>query len=211
MPKDCEEWGIFLHQKNKVYTDFLEIRDEIAAETDRLTGENKGISTDPIVLKIFSPNVVTLTLVDLPGITKVPVGDQPLDIEQQIRDMILTYITNPNSIILAVTSGNTDFSTSEAVKMARDVDPEGRRTLAVCSKLDLLDHGTDAYDVLCGRVIPVKLGIIGVINRSQLDIKNKKEIEQAIKDEATFLQKNYPSIASRNGTPYLAKTLNRVR
>lgn len=210
LPKDCEEWGIFLHQKNKVYTDFLEIRDEIAAETDRLTGENKGISTDPIVLKIFSPNVVTLTLVDLPGITKVPVGDQPLDIEQQIRDMILTYITNPNSIILAVTSGNTDFSTSEAVKMARDVDPEGRRTLAVCSKLDLLDHGTDAYDVLCGRVIPVKLGIIGVINRSQLDIKNKKEIEQAIKDEATFLQKNYPSIASRNGTPYLAKTLNRL-
>jgi dynamin 1-like protein len=37
-----------------------------------------------------------------------------------------------------------------------------------------MDHGTDAYDVLCGRVIPVKLGIIGVINRSQLDIKNKK-------------------------------------
>lgn len=73
-----------------------------------------------------------------------------------------------------------------------------------------MDHGTDAYDVLCGRVIPVKLGIIGVINRSQLDIKNKKEIEQAIKDEATFLQKNYPSIASRNGTTYLAKTLNRV-
>jgi dynamin 1-like protein len=210
LPKDCEEWGVFLHQKNKVYTDFLEIRDEIAAETDRLTGENKGISHEPIVLKIFSPRVVTLTLVDLPGITKVPVGDQPVDIEQQIRDMIMAYITNPNSIILAVTSGNTDFSTSEAVKLARDVDPEGRRTLAVCSKLDLLDHGTDAYDVLCGRVIPVKLGIIGVINRSQLDIKNKKEIEQAIKDEATFLQKNYPSIASRNGTPYLAKTLNRV-
>lgn len=153
---------------------------------------------------------MTLTLVDLPGLTKVPVGDQPVDIEQQIREMLLTYITNPNSIILAVTSGNTDFSTSEAVKLARDVDPDGRRTLAVVSKLDLMDHGTDAYDVLCGRVIPVKLGIIGVVNRSQLDIKNKKEIDQAIKDEATFLQKNYPSIASRNGTPHLAKTLNRL-
>jgi dynamin 1-like protein len=46
--------------------------------------------------------------------------------------------------------------------------------LAVITKLDLMDHGTDAYDVLCGRVIPVKLGILGVINRSQLDIKNKK-------------------------------------
>ena len=50
----------------------------------------------------------------------------------------------------------------------------GRRTLAVVTKLDLMDHGTDAVDVLCGRVIPVKLGIIGVVNRSQADINNKK-------------------------------------
>lgn len=154
--------------------------------------------------------MVTLTLVDLPGITKVPVGDQPEDIEQQIREMIMTYITNPNSIILSVTSANTDFSTSEALKLAREADPDGRRTLAVCTKLDLMDHGTDAYDLLCGRVIPVKLGIIGVINRSQLDIKQKKSIPDALKDEATFLQKHYPSIASRNGTPYLARTLNRL-
>lgn len=162
------------------------------------------------MLKIFSPRVVTLTLVDLPGLTKVPVGDQPQDIEQQIKDMISTYVANPNSIILAVSSANTDFSTSEALKLARDADPDGRRTLAVVTKLDLMDHGTDAYDVLCGRVIPVKLGIIGVINRSQMDIKNKKLIEEALKDEASFLQKHYPSIASRNGTPYLARTLNRL-
>ena len=50
----------------------------------------------------------------------------------------------------------------------------GRRTLAVVTKLDLMDHGTDAMDVLCGRVIPVKLGIIGVVNRSQADINNQK-------------------------------------
>ena len=125
--------------------------------------------------------MVTLTLVDLPGITKIPVGDQPVDIEQQIREMIMAYIANPNSIILAVSSANTDFTTSEAIKMARDADPEGRRTLAVVTKLDLMDHGTDAYDVLCGRVIPVKLGIVGVINRSQLDIKNKKVLKSLIR------------------------------
>ena len=77
------------------------------------------------MLKIYSPRVVTLTLVDLPGLTKVPVGDQPDDIEQQIRDMILKYVTNPNSIILAVSSANTDFSTSEALKLARDADSDG--------------------------------------------------------------------------------------
>ncbi len=211
MPKDADEWGVFLHVKNKNFTDFNEIRQEIESETDRKTGKNKGISHEPIVLKIFSPRVVTLTLVDLPGITKVPVGDQPVDIEQQIRDMLFTYLQNPNSIILAVSSANTDFSTSEALKLARDADPDGRRTLAVVTKLDLMDHGTDAYDVLCGRVIPVKLGIIGVINRSQLDIKNNKQIEDSLKDEATYLQKHYPSIASRNGTTYLARTLNKVR
>ena len=125
VPKDCDEWGIFLHVKNKLFTNFDEIRSEIEAETDRVTGDNKGVSHDPIVLKIFSHRVVTLTLVDLPGLTKVPVGDQPADIEQQIREMILSYISNPNSIILAVSSGNTDFSTSEALKLARDVDPDG--------------------------------------------------------------------------------------
>lgn len=174
VPKGFDEWGVFLHVKNKNFTDFNEIRKEIEDETERTTGRNKGVSHEPIVLKIYSPNVVTLTLVDLPGITKVPVGDQPQDIEQQIKEMIMNYVSNPNSIILAVSSANTDFSTSEALKLARDADPDGRRTLAVVSKLDLMDHGTDAYDVLCGRVIPVKLGIVGVINRSQLDIKNKK-------------------------------------
>uniref|UniRef100_A0A3B4Y6F4 Dynamin-1-like protein n=1 Tax=Seriola lalandi dorsalis TaxID=1841481 RepID=A0A3B4Y6F4_SERLL len=207
---DGEEWGKFLHTKNKIYTDFEEIRQEIEAETERISGNNKGISDEPIHLKIFSPYVVNLTLVDLPGITKVPVGDQPKDIEIQIRELILKYISNPNSIILAVTAANTDMATSEALKVAREVDPDGRRTLAVVTKLDLMDAGTDAMDILMGRVIPVKLGIIGVVNRSQLDINQKKSVADAIRDEYAFLQKKYPSLANRNGTKYLARTLNRL-
>ncbi|XP_029698052.1 dynamin-1-like protein isoform X1 [Takifugu rubripes] len=207
---DGEEWGKFLHTKNKIFTDFDEIRQEIEAETERISGNNKGISDESIHLKIFSPNVVNLTLVDLPGITKLPVGDQPKDIEIQIRELIFKFISNPNSIILAVTAANTDLATSEALKVAREVDPDGRRTLAVVTKLDLMDAGTDAMDVLMGRVIPVKLGIIGVVNRSQLDINQKKLVADAIRDEHAFLQKKYPSLANRNGTKYLARTLNRL-
>ncbi|XP_027536403.1 dynamin-1-like protein isoform X3 [Neopelma chrysocephalum] len=207
---DAAEWGKFLHTKNKIYTDFDEIRQEIENETERISGNNKGISPEPIHLKIFSANVVNLTLVDLPGMTKVPVGDQPKDIELQIRELILQFISNPNSIILAVTAANTDMATSEALKIAREVDPDGRRTLAVITKLDLMDAGTDAMDVLMGRVIPVKLGIIGVVNRSQLDINNKKSVADSIRDEYGFLQKKYPSLANRNGTKYLARTLNRL-
>lgn len=208
--EEPEEWGKFLHLKERKIADFDEICQEIERETERVTGNNKGISSEPIRLKIYSPKVLNLTLVDLPGVTKVPVGDQPLDIENQIRHLILQYISNPNSIILAVTPANIDLATSEALKIAREVDPDGNRTLAVCTKLDLMDHGTDALDILYGRVIPVKLGIIGVMNRSQLDINNKKSIQAALRDEALFFQKNYPALASRNGTPYLSRTLNKL-
>lgn len=56
----------------------------------------------------------------------MPVGDQPKDIELQIRELILQFISNPNSIILAVTAANTDMATSEALKIAREVDPDGK-------------------------------------------------------------------------------------
>jgi Dynamin family len=68
---NLQEWGKFLHTKDKIYSDFEEIRKEIDQETDRMAGSNKGICPDPIRLKIFSHRVVNLTLVDLPGLTKV--------------------------------------------------------------------------------------------------------------------------------------------
>ncbi|XP_044741371.1 dynamin-1-like protein [Chrysoperla carnea] len=207
---DLDEWGVFLHKPNEVFKNFEQVRKEIEEETNRKAGTNKGICPEPINLKIFSSAVVNLTLIDLPGITKVPVGDQPEDIEQQIRDLVVKYIANPNSIILAVVTANTDMATSESLKLSRDVDPDGRRTLAVVTKLDLMDAGTDAIDILCGRVIPVKLGIIGVVNRSQQDIMNNKTIKDALRDEEAFLQRKYPTLANRNGTMYLGKTLNRL-
>ena len=68
------EWGQFLHI-DKRFTDFDEIRKEIEQETFRVAGQNKGISKLPIHLRIYSPNVLDLTLVDLPGLTKVRVCD----------------------------------------------------------------------------------------------------------------------------------------
>ena len=69
--------------------------------------------------------VLNLTLVDLPGMTKVPVGDQPPDIEFQIRDMLMQFITSENCLILAVTPANSDLANSDALKLAREVDPQG--------------------------------------------------------------------------------------
>ena len=84
----ADEWAEFLHTKDKKFTDFTTVREEIQAETDRVTGTNKGVSNKPIHLRIHSPNVLDLTLVDLPGLTKVPVGDQPEDIESKVNRLM---------------------------------------------------------------------------------------------------------------------------
>lgn len=70
--------------------------------------------------------MLNLTLIDLPGMTKVPVGDQPADIEFQIRSMIFEFITKDNCLILAVSPANSDLANSDALKVAKEVDPKGR-------------------------------------------------------------------------------------
>ena len=69
--------------------------------------------------------VLNITLIDLPGLTKIAVGDQPTDIGDQIKDMIMTYICRDTCLILAVTPANTDLATSDALQLARSADPEG--------------------------------------------------------------------------------------
>ncbi|XP_077832545.1 dynamin-2 isoform X3 [Macaca mulatta] len=204
------EYAEFLHCKSKKFTDFDEVRQEIEAETDRVTGTNKGISPVPINLRVYSPHVLNLTLIDLPGITKVPVGDQPPDIEYQIKDMILQFISRESSLILAVTPANMDLANSDALKLAKEVDPQGLRTIGVITKLDLMDEGTDARDVLENKLLPLRRGYIGVVNRSQKDIEGKKDIRAALAAERKFFLSHpaYRHMADRMGTPHLQKTLN---
>ncbi|KAI1232087.1 hypothetical protein IHE44_0007143 [Lamprotornis superbus] len=204
------EYGEFLHCKGKKFTDFEEVRLEIEAETDRVTGSNKGISPVPINLRVYSPHVLNLTLVDLPGMTKVPVGDQPPDIEFQIRDMLMQFVTKENCLILAVSPANSDLANSDALKIAKEVDPQGQRTIGVITKLDLMDEGTDARDVLENKLLPLRRGYIGVVNRSQKDIDGKKDIQAALAAERKFFLSHpaYRHMADRMGTPFLQKVLN---
>uniref|UniRef100_A0A7N9AMT8 Interferon-induced GTP-binding protein Mx n=1 Tax=Mastacembelus armatus TaxID=205130 RepID=A0A7N9AMT8_9TELE len=204
------EYAEFLHCKGKKFTDFDEVRQEIEGETDRITGANKGISPVPINLRVYSPHVLNLTLVDLPGMTKVPVGDQPADIEFQIREMLMQFVTKENCLMLAVSPANSDLANSDALKIAKEVDPQGLRTIGVITKLDLMDEGTDAKDILENKLLPLRRGYIGVVNRSQKDIDGKKDINAAIAAERKFFLTHpaYRHLADRMGTPYLQKVLN---
>lgn len=207
-----DEWGEFLHRPGTKYFNFDKIMEEIVAETDAKTGNTKNVAAEPINLRIYSPNVLTLTLVDLPGLTKVPVGSQPKDIEKQIRDMIMKYIVRPNAIILAVTAANTDLANSDGLKLAREVDPDGLRTIGVLTKIDLMDKGTDVVDILKGKVIPLRLGYVPVVNRGQKDIEGKKAIKVALEAEREYFESHpaYGDKAAYCGTPYLARKLNMI-
>jgi len=208
--ENLTEWAEFLHKPNIFYIDFDLVREEIERRTDILAGNNKGITHSQIVLKIHT-NRYDLTFVDLPGITKVAVGDQPEDIDEQIQKLIISYIQQKNSIILAVVTANTDPSTSESLHVAKKLDPDGIRTIAVVTKLDLIDEGTlqDTKDLLCGHRIPVKLGIIGVVNRSQKDIVENKSIDATLMSETKFLKNNYPDICTKHGNKALVDVYKR--
>ncbi|XP_068331884.1 dynamin-related protein 3A-like [Pyrus communis] len=213
MPGDEHtEWGEFRHLPSKHFYDFSAIRREIQAETDREAGLNKGVSDKQIRLKITSPNVLNMTLVDLPGITKVPVGDQPRDIEGMVRKMIMHYIIQQNCIILAVSPANSDLANSDALQMAREADPTGFRTIGVITKLDIMDRGTDACDFLLGKTIPLQLGYVGVVNRSQEDINKNRGIAAALAYEEKFFNRHpvYSNLLDHCGMPQLARKLNQI-
>ena len=207
---DGMEWAEFLHIGNKQFRDFNEVRREIQAETNREVGKNQSISKNPIYLRIYSSHVLDLTLIDLPGLTKVPTGDQPDDIEKQIKDMIHDYIKQENTIILAVTPANQDLANSDALKLSKSVDPGGKRTIGVLTKLDLMDEGTNALDIFEGRLCPLRKGYVGLVNRSQKDIDDNKTIDDAkTKEKQFFLNSPYRHLMDKMGSHYLQQHLSK--
>ena len=144
--------------------------------------------------------------------TRHTLGDQPEDVEEQIRSMCYEFITNPNAVILAVTAANQDLANSDGLKMARAVDPQGDRTIGVLTKVDIMDSGTDCTDVLNNKVIALKKGYIAVVNRSQKDIQDGLPIRSGLKKETEYFQSHpkYRSYLSKCGTGNLTRTLNSI-
>jgi vacuolar protein sorting-associated protein 1 len=169
--------------KEKKYTSFDDIRKTIEEETEKVAGGNKGIVDKPIKLTVYSYECPDLTLIDLPGITKISVGNQIQDIEKVTIDMAKRYCAEERTIILAVIPANADMATSQGLDLARKWDPEGTRTLGVITKIDIMDRGTDAAAMITNREIPLKLGYVGIKNRSQEDINNKVKVAEALNKE----------------------------
>ncbi|XP_030959732.1 phragmoplastin DRP1C [Quercus robur] len=206
-----QDYAEFLHAPKRKLTDFAAVRKEIQDETDRITGRSKQISNIPIHLSIYSPNVVNLTVIDLPGLTKVAVEGQPETIVEDIENMVRSYVEKPNCIILAISPANQDIATSDAIKLAREVDPSGERTFGVLTKLDLMDKGTNALDVLEGRSYRLQHPWVGIVNRSQADINKNVDMIAARRKEREYFETSpeYGHMAHKMGSEYLAKLLSK--
>ncbi|KMS97496.1 hypothetical protein BVRB_5g126620 isoform A [Beta vulgaris subsp. vulgaris] len=205
-----EEYAKFHHLPEKRFTDFSLVRKEIQDDTDKITDNSKHISPVPIQLSIYSPNVVNLAMIDLPGLTKVAVEGQPENIAEDIEKLVLSYVEKPNSIILAITPANQDVATSDAIRLARQVDPAGERTFGVLTKLDLMDKGTNALEVLEGKSFRLQHPWVGIVNRSQADINKDVDMLAARRREHEFFATNpdYAHLASKMGSEHLVKLLS---
>ena len=188
---DGKPWAIFDEVKNEKFTDFNKVRETIEKLTDDVCAGEKNIVDKPIVLNVYSQTCPDLTLIDLPGITRVPVGKQPKNIEEITKKMAIRYCEDPMTIMLCVIAANSDIATSDGLKMAKELDKKGTRTLGVLTKLDIMDKGTDAKKVLLNQEIPLKLGYIAVKNRSKQDLIDKISMEEMQKREKEFF-KNHP-------------------
>ena len=208
-----EPWAIFEERKGTKFTDFIKVRETIEALTDEICKTNKNIVDKPIVLNVYSQTCPDLTLVDLPGVTRVPIGDQPKNIEQITKDMARRYAEDPLTIILCVIAANSDIATSDGLMLAKEIDVTGSRTLGVLTKLDIMDAGTDARRALLNEEIPLKLGYVGVKNRSKQDLINKLSMAETSKKEREFFKshpvyKNIP--AGHLGTDVLINKLTKI-
>ncbi len=184
-------WAVFEERKGQKFYDFEKVCQTIEQLTDEVCKLDKNIVDQPIILNVYSPTCPDLTLIDLPGITRVPVGQQPENIKEITKNMANKYCSDVMTIILCVCQANNDIAVSDGLLMAKKIDKEGKRTLGVLTKIDIMDRGTDARKALMNEEVPLTLGYVGVKNRSKQDLMDKIPLKEALKQEKDFFN-NHP-------------------
>ncbi|XP_053333207.1 interferon-induced GTP-binding protein Mx1-like [Clarias gariepinus] len=176
---------------------YKDIKEEIQHSTDvdkiirKAQNEIAGavdISHELISLEVTSPNVPDLTLIDLPGIAHEPVKGQPEDIGEQIKSLIRKFITKQATIMLVLMPCNEDIATTEALKMAQEVDPHGMRTLVILTKPDLVDRDMEetVMSTINNKLLSLKKGYMIVRCRGEQEINKNISLHEAVEKEKDF-------------------------
>ncbi|KAF9818555.1 hypothetical protein IEO21_02660 [Rhodonia placenta] len=159
-PGATEEYGEFPSLGLGRITDFGSIQRTLT-DLNLAVPASDAVSNEPIDLRIYSPRVPDLTLIDLPGYIQIPSLDQPETLKEKIAGLCERYIREPN-IILAVCAADVDLANSPALRASRKVDPLGLRTIGVITKMDLVPPEQGAT-ILSGNRYPLHLGYVGVV------------------------------------------------
>ena len=208
-----KSWAVFEEKITKKFTDFIKVRETIETLIDEVCEDYRSIVDKPIILNVYSQMYPDITFIDLPGITRIPIGYVPKNIEMVPHYMTKRYIEDPLTIILCVIAANSDIMTSEGLRMAKEIDTTGSRTLGVLTKLDIMDAGTDARKELLNETVPLKLGYVGVKNRNKQELVNKLPLNESFRKEKEFFKSHevYKFIPSDHlGTDALIDKLTKL-
>jgi dynamin 1-like protein len=194
------------------------IREEIKKQTCKRAGSRLGISETPIFIKIMSPKVHDLTIVDLPGIAMIANIEegQPDDIEDQLKKMIGKYIISDRAIILVIIPATGDVEADTAVSFIKKFDPMGKRTIGVFTKIDLMNKDTDVSKYISGHIpqnLKFAYGYYAVKNRTPKECESIS-ISGGVGIEKTYLSQHpvYGKLSEQNrlGIESLIKALKTI-
>jgi len=208
-PESGEEYGEFPQLGLGKVADFGKVQRTLY-DLNMAVPETDCVSEKPIELRIYSPNVPDLTMVDLPGYIQITNKNQPPILKQRIQELCNKYISE-NNIILAVSAADVDLANSEALRASRKVDPLGLRTLGVITKMDLVDANL-GVSILRNTDYPLDLGYVGVVCKPRQSSRFDKEKTHAVSVDDGFF-KQFPQYSVRDvrvGVPALRSQLMHV-
>ena len=217
-PDAQAEYGEFPALGLQKVTDFSQIQRTLT-DLNLSVPASDCVSDDPIQLRIYSPNVPDLSLIDLPGYIQVVGRDQPPELKERISQLCEKYIKAPN-VILAISAADVDLANSTALRASRKVDPRGERTIGVITKMDLVDPER-AVSLLSDRKYALRLGYVGVVCRvpagaggGKLFQRGSGNIQNAIAKNENAYFSSHPEFAPEAqldvGTRNLKKKLMHV-
>lgn len=156
-----------------------------------LDSNAKAFSNDILRVEVSGPAQPHLTLVDLPGLFQAGNKAQSDTDAQIVKELVLTYMRKARSVILAVVSAKNDFANQIVTKYAREVDPEGFRTLGIITKPDTLHAGSDSersfIELAMNRDVQFRLGWHVLKNRDY-DTRDCSAQERDDAERAFFSQ-----------------------
>lgn len=208
---NAPEYGEFPSLGLGRITDFAQIQ-KVLTDLNLAVPASDCVSDEPIDLRIYSPNVPDLTMIDLPGYIQITSMDQPEDLKEKISNLCEKYIKEPN-LILAVCAADVDLANSPALRASRRVDPLGMRTIGVVTKMDLIPPEQGAA-ILSGNRYPLHLGYVGVVTKSAKSSRKESTGDMVKRGEEDFFgsHKDYfgKSSTLMIGTGTLRKRLMEV-